>query len=184
MAPGQQELTRGQGSQWELSETVGGGRWFLSCSKADMDDDREELFRLLFGCAHQVTLCLRHIEQFDEWSAMEILALRAFERSFNQATCTTAISRRLYSSVPYASKLLRRLREKGLIRPGTFYRGSRGMVLTDAGSERIEQDDSCLESFVGIVFQGLSEEQCLQLRKLLLHVMGNVPTPRRRCLQH
>ena len=127
----------------------------------------EELFKRVLVCAHEMEKAVRRSERFDDWSAIEILALRAFQRVPNHALGATELARRLRCSVTYASKMMRRLRGKGLLEEGTSYRTFRSMVLTPEGLERVQTDAECLETFARGVFAPLSDEEC---RQLLVHL--------------
>lgn len=150
--------------------------------RANMDGGRltdEQLLNLLFKCAHRVSLGLRHSESFEEWSLMEIRALRAFEREWNHVLGATEVAWSIDCSLPYATKLLQRLAARGLIREGVRWRNFRSFVLTEKGLSRLHSDTSELEVFARCTFEGIEEEDRTRFVRLLATIRGNVSLPRR-----
>ena len=145
------------------------------CTKPPMSaPNHEDLLRRLFVCSHVTTTALRAAEHFDEWTAMKVFALRAFQRVPNYALGATELARSLRCSVPYASKLMKRMHAEGLLQEGTAWRSFRAMVLTPDGEARLTSDAECLESFARQACRDISDEERLTLFLLLGRITANV----------
>ena len=136
----------------------------------------EDLLRRLVVCANATTAALRRSEQFEEWTAMTVFAIRAFQKVPNYALGATELARALRCSVPYASKLMKRMRAEGLLKDGTAYRGFRAMVLTSTGQDRVMGDAEYLEAFGRGACDGISDEH----RQLLFVLLGRISANVRR----
>ena len=134
----------------------------------------ENVLRRLFACANATTAALRSAEQFEEWTAMRVFALRAFQQVPNYALSATELARALRCSVPYASRLMKRMRADGLLKDGSVYRGFRTMVLTTDGQDRVLGDAECLEAFARCACDGISDEHRHMLFVLLGRISANV----------
>ncbi len=139
----------------------------------------EDVLRRLFACANATTTALRSAEQFEEWTAMKVFALRAFQRVPNYALGATELARALRCSVPHASKLMKRMRAEGLLMDGSTYRGWKTMVLTSDGQDRLLGDAEYLEAFARAACDGLSDDDCHLLFVLLGRIFANVRRARR-----
>lgn len=134
----------------------------------------EDLLKRLFVSTHAMMLALRSAQRFDEWSAMEVFAMRAFQAVPNRALGANELAERLRCSVSYASRLMKRMRAKGMLRPGTAYRRFRSMVLTEDGLQRLRGDAQYLEAFARCACEGITDQERRHLLALLGRISANV----------
>lgn len=141
------------------------------------DDDEptlEDLFITLFITMHATNIMLANLSGFEEWSAMEVLALRAFQQRDNYVLGTKDIAALLHCSMPWASNVIKRLRKRGYIEQIGRWRQYHSMRLTEAGRARLRSDTDCLRAFTRQVFGGFSREDRLRFGTLLGRVYTNV----------
>lgn len=134
----------------------------------------EDLLKRLFVCTHATALALREEEQFHEWTAMEVFALRAFQRVPNHALGAKALATAVHCSVPYASKLMKRMHARGLLEQTDPWWNFRSMVLTEKGLARLGSDAECLDVFARTACDGISDEDCQRLLVLFGRIFTNV----------
>lgn len=128
----------------------------------------EDLFERLFAVHHGVVAAMHHVAGFEEWSAIEILALRLFARS-TTALSATNISRMLGISLAHASKIGGRLKANGFVTEHRW-RQFRSLRLTPKGTEFLERELPNLTAFVDAVFRELSPTERVVLDGLLQRI--------------
>lgn len=128
----------------------------------------EDLLERMFACHHRVLVGLTNAGGFEEFSPLEILALRIFARNAT-AIGTRDLRRILGCSWGHAARIANALKAKGFVREQRFQQ-FRSLVLTDAGSAHLVRELPYLTSYADAIVRALSPDE----RRLLYELLGRV----------
>lgn len=137
-----------------------------------MNADDESLFELMFAVLHRSVATMHHVAGFEEWSAPEVLALRAIARS-SSALSTADVARALGISWTHASKICGRLKANGLLSEFRWKK-FRGLRLTADGTVFLQRELPNLTAFVRGLFHGLGPDERVILETALQRIRSNV----------
>jgi DNA-binding MarR family transcriptional regulator len=129
------------------------------------DVDSEELFARMFAVHHRVLVDLERVAAFEEWSPFEVLAMRVFSLYAHRIGAID-IARSLGCSLPYASRLSKKLQARGLVAEHRWQQ-FRSLQRTLAGEEWTRDELPCLTAFTAHVFGDLLPEERVELYTLL-----------------
>lgn len=98
----------------------------------------DDLFERMFAAQHRVLVDMANVSAFEEWSPLEILAMRIFART-PHALGAIDISRALGCSLPHASRLSKKLKARGLVYERRWHQ-FRSLERTLAGEEWMRRE--------------------------------------------
>jgi DNA-binding MarR family transcriptional regulator len=137
-----------------------------------MDVRNEDLFERMFAVHHRTIAAFHQVAAFEEWAALEILALRLFERSATDLGAID-IARTLGISFPHASRIAARLKKQGLVSERRW-KQYRSLRLTAEGKAFLARELQNFSAFADEVFRRVSPADRRLLDQLLERIRNNV----------
>ena len=110
-----------------------------------MEIHDEDVLERMFACQHRMVVDMANIAASEEWSPLEILAMRVFARN-PMALGARDLTRILGCSLPHASRLTTSLRERGLIYQHRW-KNFRSLMMTDKGHRWLARELPNLTEF-------------------------------------
>lgn len=147
----------------EFVERVGGSRRAPSTRMSVVDSD--ELFERMFAVQHRVLVDMANVAAFEEWAALEVLAMRVFCKT-PHALGATDLAEAIGCSLPHASRLAKKLKARGFVSEHRWHQ-YRSLSRTLDGEEWARRELPNLTAFTAGVFADLSLDERRQLYELL-----------------
>lgn len=126
----------------------------------------EDVVERMFACQHRMVVQMREMAGFEEWSPLEVLAMRVFARN-EMALGATDLERIL--GCPHASRLVKSLKARGLVAEHRW-KNYRSLMKTEAGLAWLEREQPYLTAFANQLLGPLSTTE----RRGLFIYLGRV----------
>lgn len=137
-----------------------------------MEMTNEDIVARMLSVHHRVMARLNNVAAFDDWAWFEVFALRAFVRS-ELALSTKDLMRVLGCSWPHASRVVKRLRERGFLVESRWHQ-YRSFRITPAGEAFLAREQEELRVFADDVLRGMPTIERRALYDLLGRIKRNV----------
>lgn len=129
----------------------------------------EDVVERMFACQHRMVVRMREVAAFDEWSPLEVLAMRVFARN-EMALGAIDLERILGCSLPHASRLAKSLKARGLISEHRW-KNYRSLMKTEAGEAWLARELPYLTAFANELLAPLTTTERRGLYLYLSRIM-------------